>query len=113
MPLELAVIELADRIRARLGARPGVVEKKMFGAMAFMVDGNMLVVPMKGGSLLVRTGKSDFAAALARPGAAPMVMGDRTMSGFVMVTGDALEDDAALDNWIALAEAFVATLPPK
>ncbi|MBU1176610.1 MAG: TfoX/Sxy family protein [Alphaproteobacteria bacterium] len=113
MATDLAVVELADRIRAALADRPGIVEKKMFGAMAFMIDGNMLVAPMKGGNLLVRVGKHAHDAALARPGAQPMTMGDRTMSGFVEVGGDVLEDDAALEEWIARADAFVATLPPK
>lgn len=111
--MDMAVIELADRIRRRLDDRPGIVEKKMFGAMAFMVHGNMLVAPMKGGNLLVRTGKDGYEAALARPGAGPMVMGDRTMSGFVEVSGDTVEDDETLDDWIAIADAFVMTLPPK
>jgi hypothetical protein len=111
--MDMAVIELADRIRSRIGDRPGVVEKKMFGAMAFMVHGNMLVAAMKGGNLLVRTGKEAYEAALARPGAGPMVMGDRTMSGFVEVSGDSIEDDDALDDWVALAQAFVSTLPSK
>ena len=113
MPTDLAVIELADRVRARIGARPGITEKKMFGGIAFMRDGNMLVGPIKGGSMLVRTGKDGYEAALARPGAEPMTMTGRTMSGFVQVSGDALEDDDALDMWIGIAEDFVRTLPPK
>ena len=111
--MDMSVIELADRIRAYLGNRPGLVEQKMFGAMAFMLDGNMVVAPMKGGNLLVRTGKDNYQAALARPGAGPMLMGTKTMSGFVEVTGDVLEDDDTLQAWIALAEEFVRTLPPK
>jgi hypothetical protein len=73
----------------------------------------MLVGPIKGGGLLVRVGKSGYRAALARPGAGPMTMAGRTMSGFVEVSGDAIENDAALNDWIARAEQFVSTLPPK
>ena len=51
--------------------------------------------------------------ALERPGAAPMVMNGRTMGGFVFVAGDAIEDDDALEGWIATARAFVDTLPAK
>ncbi len=111
--MEMSVVELSDRIRARLGGGPGLGEKRMFGGIAFMRNGNMLVAPMKGGSLLVRVGLKGYAAALARPGASPMTMGDRTMSGFVAVAGDVLEDDDVLEDWLALAEAFVATLPAK
>jgi hypothetical protein len=63
--------------------------------------------------LLVRVGKDGMAAALERPGAAPMVMNGRTMGGFVFVAGDAIEDDDALEGWIATARAFVDTLPAK
>lgn len=107
------VDELADRIRARIGDRPNVREQKMFGAIAFMLDGNMLVAPMKGGALLCRVGKDAYNEALKLPGAAPMVMKGRTMSGFVQVSGDVLESEDALNDWIARAERFVATLPAK
>ena len=73
----------------------------------------MLVGPIKGGGMLVRTGKDGYDAALARPGAAPMTFTGRPMSGFVQVSGDAIEDDYALDMWIGIADDFVSTLPPK
>jgi TfoX/Sxy family transcriptional regulator of competence genes len=111
--MSLAVEELADRIRAHFASRLNIREQRMFGGIAFMRDGNMLVGPMKDGGLLVRVGKDAYDKALALPGAGPMSMGDRTMSGFVIVSGDAIEDDESLAEWIARAEAFVATLPPK
>ena len=111
--MSLASDELSDRIRSLLP--PGLVlrEQKMFGAVAFMLDGNMLVAPMKSGALLVRTGKEAQAEALARPGAAIMSMTGRTMSGYVEVSGDAIEDDDVLSQWLDIALAFVRTLPPK
>ena len=113
MPTDLSVIDLADRIRVLISDRPGITEKRMFGGIAFMLRGNMLVGPIKGGGLLVRVGKDGYEAALARPGAGPMTFTGRPMSGFVEVTGDVLEDDDTLTEWIAVAEAFVSTLPPK
>lgn len=110
--MSLALEELSERIRA-LTPNLTLVEKKMFNGRAFMHRGNMLVCPIKDGTLLVRVGKDGMAAALERPGAAPMVMNGRTMGGFVFVAGDAIEDDAALEEWIATARAFVDTLPPK
>ncbi|MBU1305457.1 MAG: TfoX/Sxy family protein [Alphaproteobacteria bacterium] len=85
----------------------------MFGAIAFMLDGNMLVATMKDGALLVRTGKEAQAEALTRPGAGVMSMTGRIMSGYVQVSGDALEDDEDLQAWIEIALAFVRTLPPR
>jgi len=113
MPVSWDVAEMADRIRAVLGDRPNLREQKMFGGIAFMLNGNMLVGPIKGGGLLVRVGKQGYPAALERPGAAPMQFTGREMAGFVQVSGDVLEDEEVLADWIALAETFVATLPPK
>lgn len=111
--MSLASEELSDRIRRHLAPHPGITEQKMFGGRAFMLHGNMLVGPMKHGGLLVRVGKERYDEALALPGAGPMTMGARTMSGFLEVSGDVLEDDEVLLDWIELARSFVETLPAK
>lgn len=111
--MSLASDELSDRIRGHLGPLPAITEQKMFGGRCFMLNGNMLVCPMKEGGLLVRAGKERYEEALALPGARPMTMGARTMAGFVEVTGDVLEDDEVLLDWIELARSFVDTLPAK
>jgi TfoX/Sxy family transcriptional regulator of competence genes len=105
--------ELADRVRLQLAADPNISERRMFGGIAFMSSGNILVGPMKDGGLLVRCGKQAYAATLELPGAGPMDFTGRTMSGFVLVAGDAIEDDDRLAHWIAIARDFVSTLPPK
>ncbi len=105
--------ELADRIRAIIGHRPGVTEKKMFGGFGFMLNGNMVVGAMKSGALLMRVGPERFDEACRRPGAAPMVMGERRMKGFVEVTDEGIEDDDALKDSIAYAWTFAETLPAK
>lgn len=104
---------LADRIRIHFAPIPGLSEKKMFGGRAFMLDGNMVVGIMKDGGLLARVGKDGYAAALTRPGCQPMTMGEKTMSGFVSVDGEVIEDDAALADWLNECLAFATTLPPK
>jgi TfoX/Sxy family transcriptional regulator of competence genes len=111
--MSFACDELSDRIRAQLDPHLPITEKKMFGGRAFMLGGNMLVAVTKEGILMVRVGKDGMKEHLARPGAAPMTMGTRTMAGFLEVSGDVLEDDDVLGQWIADARAFVATLPPK
>ena len=111
--MSMARDELADRVRDFLPALASIIEKKMFGGIAFMLDGNMLVCPLKDGSLMVRVGKDGMAAALGRPGAEAMEMNGRTMGGFVVVSGDALEDYHDLEQWIDRALAFVRTLPAK
>ncbi|MBJ3783954.1 TfoX/Sxy family protein [Devosia sediminis] len=111
--MSMATDELADRVRGLLPVRGNVREQKMFGAQAFMLDGNMLVAPLKDGSLLVRVGKDGMEDALAQPGAGIMDMAGKSMGGFVVVSGDAIEDDYALGQWIDRALAFVRTLPAK
>lgn len=109
----MACDDLSDRIRGRLESLSFMTEQKMFGGRAFMHRGNMLVCPTKDGSLIVRVGKNGLEAALAQPGAAIMNMAGRSMSGFVVVSGDALEDDERLFAWIDRARQFVDTLPAK
>lgn len=104
---------LASRIREQIGLWPGIVEKRMMGGVAFMLEGNMLVGPLKDGGLLVRVGKEGYAEALALPGAAPMTFTGRAMSGFVQVYDDGIDTAEALAAWIARAEKFVRTLPKK
>lgn len=104
--------ELADSIRALIGHRPGVTEKKMFGGSGFMLYGNMVCGAMKSGALLLRVGAERYQEALGRAGAAPMIHGGREMTGFVEIA-DGHDDEAFLADWIAYAWDFVATLPPK
>jgi TfoX/Sxy family transcriptional regulator of competence genes len=111
--MSLASDALADRIRDHLAPIPGLSERKMFGGIAFMLEGNMVVAVMKEGDLLARVGKDGYAAALTRPGCTPMIMGEKTMSGFVAVDGEVIEDDTALASWLNECLAFTASLPPK
>jgi hypothetical protein len=110
--MSLASDDLSERIR-RLTPHLHLIERKMFGASAFMLHGNMLVAPLGEGSLLVRVGKERMEEAQAKPGVSLMSMSGRTMGGFVVVSGDEVEDDAALEGWIDYARTLVETLPPK
>jgi TfoX/Sxy family transcriptional regulator of competence genes len=104
--------ELADRIRAMIGHKPGVTEKKMFGGYGFMLNGNMVCGAMAKGFLLLRVGPDLHAEAVKRPGAQSMHHGGRDMIGFVEVTDD-IENDDGLKDWIDFAWGFVKTLPAK
>ena len=110
--MSAATEELADRIRDLIGHRPGVTEKRMFGGFGFMLYGNMVCGAMSSGALLLRVGPDRYAAALERPGAAPMIHGGREMRGFVEVA-DGLDEEESLAEWLAYAWEFVATLPAK
>ncbi|MFI7587234.1 TfoX/Sxy family protein [Spongisporangium articulatum] len=104
--------ELAGRIRAQLGTRD-VVEKRMFGGVGMMLHGNMACGLVKHG-LLVRIDPADFDELIARADTRPFEMNaNRTPRGWVVVPPEAVEDDAALAEWVARGVAFVETLPPK
>lgn len=111
--MSMATDDLAERIRAVLPAHVHCLEKKMFGGIAFMYHGNMLVAPLRDGGMLARVGKDGMEEALALPGAGIMDMGGRSMGGFVVVAGDALEDDDDLREWLQRCLRFVETLPQK
>lgn len=63
--------------------------------------------------MLARVGKDGMEEALALPGASVMDMGGRSMGGFVVVSGDAIEDDDILTEWLERCRRFVDTLPSK
>lgn len=105
------VLVLGKRIRAALAAGH-VTEKRMFGGVTFLVNGNMLCCASKQG-LMVRVGKDAEAAALSRPFARPCLGTGRQMAGFVMVERAGISDAEMLSRWLDIARAYVERLPPK
>lgn len=103
---------LADRVRMILGDDPRIIEKTMFGGLTFLLNGHILLGCRKDGQILLSVGRENSAAALARPGATPMSHSGRTMTGFVWVDPDAIEDDDDLADWVQFAERAVAAMPP-
>ena len=101
---------LAERLRERLDD-PAVTARKMFGGLAFLTNGNM-TVGVHGDELIVRLDPAAIEAAKQRPGVRPFEVGGRGMRGWILVSGEVL-DDPVLDGWLAAACAYVATLPPK
>ncbi len=104
--------ELAGRARALLDARPDLVERKMFGGIAFMLGGNM-ACGVLGDELIVRLPAEEGEAALAEPGVRPFDFTGRPMKGFVVVSSAVLETDDELDRWVARCEAYASSLPIK
>jgi hypothetical protein len=103
---------VAARIRKALAHRTDVVEKKMFGGLAFMVAGHMCV-GVTGSEMMARVGPEQHEAALARPHARPMDFTGRPMKGFLYVAAPGFAKEPDLRSWISTCESFVATLPPK
>ena len=105
--------DLADRIRDHL-AGEAVVEKKMFGGLAFLLGGHLCVSASGQGGLLVRVAPADSDTLLAESGAELMQMGRRApMAGWLRIAPEAVEDDAVLTRWVERGVAYARTLPPK
>jgi hypothetical protein len=108
--------DLALRLQVLLAAEAGLTTKRMFGGLAFLIDGHLTVAASSKGGLLVRVDPAATPQLLERPRTARMVMGGREMDGWLRVADDGdggLDDDAALQPWIDEALAYVRTLPPK
>jgi TfoX/Sxy family transcriptional regulator of competence genes len=104
---------LAQRVREILQEEtPQLVEKKMFGGIAFMVQGNVACGLTKD-DFMVRVGKENHQEALARPYARPMDFTGRPMKGWVYVSQEGLESDEALADWVQRGVTYALSLPPK
>lgn len=104
MPTDEALL---TRVRDLLG--DGAIEKRMVGGRSFTIGGR-LVAGVRGDCLMVRLGPDGVQAALTEPNVTPMRIGDKTVSGFVLVSADGIGDDAQLARWLERARTFIASL---
>jgi hypothetical protein len=105
--------DLADRIRALLATDHDVVEKKMFGGLAFLIGGNMSVSASGQGGLLLRCDPEETDALVNEPHADRFVMRGRAMDGWLRIDSEGVESDAALKRWVDVGVSYARTLPPK
>jgi TfoX/Sxy family transcriptional regulator of competence genes len=104
---------LAERVREVITPRPGVTERKMFSALAWMVGGNMACGVLND-ELLVRLGRDEASRAIAEPHVRQFEpAAGRPMTGFVVVSPEGLHEDEALAGWVDAGAQFAASLPPK
>jgi hypothetical protein len=98
-------VSLAQRIRDSLARKKNIEEKKMFGGIGFLLQGNMLVGVWKN-SLIVRLGPDSYEDAL-------FDITGKPMKGWVLVEPEGVEDDDQLKGWIGQATKFVGKLAAK
>jgi TfoX/Sxy family transcriptional regulator of competence genes len=103
---------LATRVRDLIGDRPGVAERKMFGGLAFLLNGNM-ACGVHGHELIVRLAADATDAALSEPGTRLFDITGRPMKGWLLVDADAHAEDDDLRRWVDRGVAYAGTLPPK
>ena len=103
--------DLADRIRVLVSDEVNLVEQRMFGGLAFLVNGNMAVAASGEGGLLVRVDPNDADAWIDDDRVTPMVMRGREMRGWLRVLTDL--DAHGLEQWVSRGVAYARSLPPK
>jgi len=103
---------LASRLRDLIGAEPGLTEKKVFGGLAMMLDGNM-AVGVHGAGLIVRADPGRQEELLAEPGARVFDLSGRPMKGWLAVEPDGCAEDVDPRRWVDRGVAYARSLPPK
>ena len=105
--------DLADRIRELVARERGVTEKRMFGGLAFLVDGNLAVSASGRGGLLVRVEPGETAALLRRSHVHPFETRGRELDGWLRVDEAGVRTKRQLEPWVRRGVAFARSVPPK
>jgi TfoX/Sxy family transcriptional regulator of competence genes len=103
---------LAQRVREALDGRASITERRMFGGLAFLVDGKMFV-GISGSKLMARVGRERYADALALPHVREMDFTGKPMNGYVYIEPSGLAEDRDLNAWVSWCASYVASLPAK
>jgi TfoX/Sxy family transcriptional regulator of competence genes len=103
---------LAQRVREALGSRPFITERRMFGGLAFLLDGKMFV-GISGSKLMARVGAERYQDALALPHVREMNFTGKAMKGYVYIDPPGLAEDNDLSAWVSWCASHVAALPAK
>jgi TfoX/Sxy family transcriptional regulator of competence genes len=102
----------ADRVRGLLGGEAGLSETRMFGGIAFLINGNMACGVNKD-ALIVRLDPASQEAAMAEPGAREFDLSARPMKGWIMVDPVGYAKPAQLKKWVGRGVTVARRLPPK
>ena len=105
--------DLAERIRELLDDEGGVIEKKMFGGLAFLIGGRMAVAASGQGGVLVRVDPAQSDALVATTNARPMEMRGRPMQGWLQLDAGGVRTKRQLARWVKLGASRARSLPPK
>jgi hypothetical protein len=105
--------ELAHRIRQVVEGEPGLGEKRMFGGLAFLVNGNMAVSASGQGGLLLRIDPGQADSLVDQEHVRRFVMRGREMDGWLHVDVESIETDDELRRWVTHGLTHTRSLPPK
>jgi TfoX/Sxy family transcriptional regulator of competence genes len=105
--------ELAERIREIVQTEDGLSEKKMFGGLAFLVNGNMAVAASGQGGLLLRVDPDQTERLIEDAEATRFVMRGREMDGWLRIDPAATASESSLARWVGIGVAYARSLPRK
>jgi len=105
--------ELANRIREVVLGEPGLTEKKMFGGLAFLVDGNLAASASSQGGMLLRVDPAQTESLVGEPHVGRFEMRGRAMDGWLHVGQEAVPTEEALRQWVGRGVAYARSLPAK
>ena len=106
-------LELVERLREQLADEVNVLERKMFGGVAFLIDGNMAVAASSRGGLMVRVAPQRGTELAAAGPAVQMEMHGRPMKGWLHLEASQVATERELNRWVSYARDYVKTLPAK
>lgn len=104
--------KLADRLRTYLKDQPGIVEKKMFGGLSFLLNGNMCC-GVHGQDMILRINPGQTDQALSQPHTRVFDLTGKPMLGWILVQLAGLESEADLAKWVQLGVEYASSLPAK
>ena len=105
--------ELGSRVREVVESEPGLSEKRMFGGLAFLIDGHMAVAASTKGGLLLRVDPTQTDSLIDPPHIGRFVMRGREMNGWLRVDEEAVRSEEELQRWVSIGVAYARSLPPK
>jgi hypothetical protein len=105
--------QLANRVRESVRSEPGLTEKKMFGGLAFLINGNLAVSASGQGGLLLRVDPAQTKALVEPPRVRRFRMRGREMDGWLQVDEAALQTDDDYRRWVGIGVSYARSLPAK
>lgn len=105
--------QLADRVREIVAGSGDFSERKMFGGLAFMVDGHMAVAASREGGIMLRVAPAETDALLAKPFCRPFQMRGKPIDGWVRIDADGVATKRQLERWVMRGVAYARTQPPR
>jgi hypothetical protein len=103
---------LAQRVSEILVEVPDFEEKKLFGGVGYLINGNMACGVVEE-DLVVRVGPDAYTKTLSLPHTHPFDFTGRPMKGWVMVDCDGHENQEILTAWVQRGVNFASSLPAK